>query len=467
MSCSVLDPLSYATCAGSVAQSVAGDAFDSIAKSFGNAAQSATQWLWTQINSATAIQVGGQGFSTVVAIVAAIAGTVAVALFAVQIIQSVLRREPGGLGRAFKGLLVAFIAGGVAVAILNSILAATDALSNGIVQTAVGTSQAGLGQLVLGSTAAAALTGMISGPGGAAGVLLLALAILAAVVIVYLALVVRKVLIVVTAAFAPLAFAGSLADITVAWTRRWIEFTLALVFSKLVLVLIFVIGYFMLIKGVGQAGSGVTQEITQIISGVIVLALAGFAPWLALKVVHFTGEHAGQLHALGATAVGGAASAARMGQKAAPVLRASGVASPTSAAGGAGSTSGGSAGSFAMPTSNPAGPATATGAGPGAGPSAGPAAGPSAGSGGDSPDGSSPAGSGSGGIPRPSVSPDPAGSAGGNGGGAGRGNPVGVGAAGSGFPAAAATRAPGLPVPPSAVPVGAAGGAASAGAAVP
>jgi hypothetical protein len=460
----VFNPLSYATCAGNIAKSVAGDAFDSIAKSFGNAAQSATQWLWAQINTATAIHLGGQGFSTVVGIVAAIAGTVAVALFVVQIIQSVLRREPGGLGRAFKGLLVAFIAGGVAVAVLNALLAATDALCNGIVQTAVGTSQAGLGQLVLGSTAAAALTGMISGPGGAAGVLLLALAILAAVVIVYLALVVRKVLIVVTAAFAPLAFAGSLADITVAWTRRWIEFTLALVFSKLVLVLIFVIGYFMLIKGVGQAGSGVTQEITQIISGVIVLALAGFAPWLALKVVHFTGEHAGQLHALGATAVGGAASAARMGQKAAPVLRTSSSTSPTALAG-ADSTPGASAGTSAAPTSNPAGPApTPTG---------------------NTAAGSSPAG-GSSGSPQPPGAPDGAGSS--STGGASREDPVGAGVGGSGFPTAPASRTPGpagapspspspaatpasgrprsAPAAPTAVPVGAAGSATSAGAAV-
>ena len=74
--------------------------------------------------------------------------------------------------------------------------------------------------------------------------------------IVYAALVVRKVLIVMTAVFAPLAFAGSLADITVAWTRRWVELTLALIFSKVVLVLIFVLGYFMLVGGAGQAGSG-------------------------------------------------------------------------------------------------------------------------------------------------------------------------------------------------------------------
>ena len=82
-------------------------------------------------------------------IVAAIAGTVAVGLFVIQVIQSVLRREPGGLGRAVRGLLVAFLAGGVSVAVVNVLLGATDALCNGVNQTAVGTDSAGLGELVL------------------------------------------------------------------------------------------------------------------------------------------------------------------------------------------------------------------------------------------------------------------------------------------------------------------------------
>jgi type IV secretion system protein TrbL len=442
VSCSLINPLSYSSCAGDIAKSVAGDAFDSIAKSFGHAAQSATGWLWAQINTATAVQLGGAGFSTVLGMVAAIAGTVAVALFVVQVIQSVLRREPAGLGRAIRGLLVAFIAGGVSVAVVNLLLAATDALCTGVVETAVGTDPAGLGRLVLGSSATAALVGMVSGPGGAAGVLLLALAILVAVVIVYVALVIRKVLIVVTAVFAPLAFAGSLADITVAWTRRWIEFTLALVFSKLILILIFVIGYFMLIKGVGQAGTGVTQQITQVVSGVIVLALAGFAPWLALKIVHFTGDHATQLHAMSATTAGGALAVGRMGQKAMPAMGA--VTSKLSAGSGNDATSSdtnGSSASSAQRTA-PSGPAAGDAPGdpgapgsPGTPGGSGASEGPSAGGG-------------------PSPSPGP---------GSSNGAPAGAGPSSS--PPAGAPPS-GSPAPsPAAAPVGASAGRSAGGAA--
>ena len=63
---------------------------------------------------------------------------------------------------------------------VNELLAATDALCNGIAQS-LGTDQAGLGRLVLGSTVTSGLVGMVGGDGGAAaGVLLLALAILVA-----------------------------------------------------------------------------------------------------------------------------------------------------------------------------------------------------------------------------------------------------------------------------------------------
>jgi hypothetical protein len=189
--------------------------------------------------------------------------------------------------------------------------------------------------------------------------LLLSLACIAATVIVYFALVVRKVLIVVTAIFAPLAFAGSLADVTVSWTRRWIETTLALIVSKLILILIFIAGYGILIEGVGQAGSGTTQKVTQVISGVLVLFLAGFAPWSALKIVHFTGDHAHQIHSLGSSTVAGAATGGRMAQKAAPYF--SRLAVPAAAGTAAGS-------ALVGASADSGGPLTATG-GSGARPS--------------------------------------------------------------------------------------------------
>jgi hypothetical protein len=106
-----------------------------------------------------------------------------------------------------------------------------------------------------------------------------------------------------------------------------------------------------------------------VISGILVLFLAGFAPWSALKIVHFTGEHAHQLHSLGASTVAGAAVSGRMAQKAVPYF--SRFAVP--AAGGA---AGAMAGSSLMgETAGSGGPVVGPGAVPGGKESTGPAGG--------------------------------------------------------------------------------------------
>jgi len=306
VACSLANP---AQCFSSVAKAAAGDAFASIAHDFARSAASAVDWLWGQIGAATVVHLGGSGFDLDAGIVVAITAVVAVGLFAIQVTASALRRDAGGLARALRGLVVAFVGGGVAVAVTGAALAAVDSLSAGVVRVATGGTIDQLGHSVLSGDAVANAT---TNP---AGLMLLSLAALVAVVIVWAALAVRKVLIVISAVFAPLAFAGSLADITVSWTRRWIEMTAALIAAKLLLLIIFVVGLGMLLGGAGQAGTGATQTVTQEVAGILVLAMAGFAPWMALRLVHFSGDHFGHLHALAGAATGGARAAVAAPQK--------------------------------------------------------------------------------------------------------------------------------------------------------
>lgn len=337
MACSVTNPLD---CVSDVAKSAAGDAFSSIAHDFGNAADSTINWLWGQLSDATAVHLGGAGFDLDLAIVAAITGVVAVGLFVIQIATSVLRRDPSGLGRAIKGLFVAFLAGGAAVGITNLVLSAVDALSAGVVQMAMGTTIDQMGHKLLAGDAIL----QVSNP---AGMFLLAIVAIVATVIVWAALVVRKALIVVSAVFAPLAFAGSLADITVGWTRKWIELMVALVFSKLILVLIFIVGWGILDDGVGQATSGTTQTVTQTATGLLILALAGFSPWMALKLVHFSEDQFHRVHGLATSTTSGARTAAAAPQKVAAwkaTAASFGATAGARAAGGAGSSAAAGAG---------------------------------------------------------------------------------------------------------------------------
>ncbi|MGO9791620.1 MAG: hypothetical protein ACLP8S_19600, partial [Solirubrobacteraceae bacterium] len=68
-----------------------------------------------------------------------------------------------------------------------------------------------------------------------------------------------------------------------------------MIFSKLILVLLFCIGL-QIELGLGQAGTGTFQQITQMMTGLMVLTVAGFAPWSALKLVHWTGGSFQQAH---------------------------------------------------------------------------------------------------------------------------------------------------------------------------
>jgi len=289
---------------GKGASNIASSAFYAIARDFGTTAGHAATWLWAEIGSATSVGFSGAPFLKLIGITLAIAVTVGLALFIIQIITSVLRRDPSGLARAGRGLLIAFLGGAAAIGVVNLLLAATDALSNGVVQAATGDTVASLGKAILGTVA---LGSNILGP---VTIILISVMILAGIVFIWFAMTIRKLLIIVAAVFAPIAFAGALADVTTGWVKKWIEGMLALIFSKLILVIILVTGYFALIKGVGTPGvaSGAThptEMVTQLAVGGLILMLGAFAPWIALKTVHFAGDHMAQVHAHATSATAG------------------------------------------------------------------------------------------------------------------------------------------------------------------
>jgi hypothetical protein len=124
-------------------------------------------------------------------------------------------------------------------------------------------------------------------------------------------------LIIITAVFAPIAFAGGVADLSRGWVRKWLEAMLALVFSKLILIIIFVIGLGVL-GGMGSAtGRTPLNSITGEITGLLILLVAGFSPWMALRLVHFTGDHMATMAQSASHASAGASTVVGAPQKAA------------------------------------------------------------------------------------------------------------------------------------------------------
>lgn len=317
---------------GGAVGTVGSDVFNSIAHHFADAATSAVSWLWKQLNTATSINLADHAVRTDVIATGAIAGVVTFALFLVQIIASTLRQDPGGLVRAVRGLAVSFIGAAFAVAVTQVILTAVDELANGVVQYALGTNVNGLGSRLIAANA----LGSIGNP---AGLLLLSLVIIAAVVVIWVALMIRKMLIIISAVFAPIAFSGAASDISRSWVRRWIEFTVALVFSKLVLVIVFMIGLTVLnsadhphVATVGGASTSAETSVTNLAVGALTLLLAGFAPWIAIKMVHFAGDSFHAVHAQAGTAAAGAQTVVAAPQKVTAVMPGKSIATPTSGA---------------------------------------------------------------------------------------------------------------------------------------
>ena len=296
-----LDPICLvARSIGHLGASVTTSVFSSVATAFGNTADSAINWLWSQMTSATAISFGGPAFALDLGMVSAIAAVVCGGLFIIQLVTSALKRDGTGIGRAVRGLVVATVGCAIALASLDLLLAAVDQLCSGVVSLATGDSLATLGAKIIDP---AMFTGLVAGPGT---ILILSLIAIVAVAVVWFALVVRKMLIIITAIFAPLAFAGGVADLSRGWVRKWLEAMLALVFSKLILILIFVIGLGVL-GGMGSPQNAVGfSRITGDVTGLLILLVAGLSPWMAMKLVHFTGEHFATLATSASHATSGA-----------------------------------------------------------------------------------------------------------------------------------------------------------------
>jgi len=296
---------------GHVGSSVASSVFSGVASAFGNTADSAINWLWQQLSSSTTVSLGGANFELDLGIVVSIAVVLCLGLFVIQMAVSALRRDAGGVGRALRGLVIATIGCAITLASLNVLLLGVDRLCVGIVKVATGGTIATLGTKIIGG---AMFTVTFASP---ATVLILSLFAIVAVAIVWFSLVIRKMLIIITAVFAPIAFAGGVADLSRGWVRKWLEAMLALVFSKLILIIIFVIGLGVL-GGMGSAtGGSALTSITGEITGLLILLVAGFSPWMALRLVHFTGDHVATMAQSASHASGGASTIVGAPQKAA------------------------------------------------------------------------------------------------------------------------------------------------------
>ena len=277
--------------AGSASTAASDYVLGGLGAAFIRAAAQVGQMAVGALDSTTSIDLTASWFRANVAVIAAITLPVLVGLFVVQVTGSVLRREPGGLVRAVVGVAKALLGAGVALALTQLALTAVDEVC-AYIAAAAGV------PVVVAAGEFFAFAALLSGLSPALQILI-GLALTAGFLLLWGVLLFRKAALVLIAVFAPVAFAGSAWDQTRVWTRRWLEIVAALVFCKVVIVVVFVVGA-SAFTGTGPvtaqptAGStpGITETLSNALVGLLLLTIAVFAPWLTWRFVHWSGMEA-------------------------------------------------------------------------------------------------------------------------------------------------------------------------------
>jgi len=279
-------PVIHTVCnvAGDAAGTVVTAPFDWLAKGMAGAAQWMFTSVWSVIDSTTYVDITSGEYTKVYDIIFGIAVFVMLGFFLLQVIGGMIRREPAALSRAVLGLAKSVLGSFVALTLIATALEISDQLCIGVVNAA-GTNMGQMGSKV--GVLAAGLGSISLAAPGAGAILTIFLAGLAIVgaMIVWISLLVRKALLLIAIVFAPVALAGSSWDHTKSWVSRWATFVIAMILSKLVLVVIFLLATAQVSAPIDADLASVSQPI----SGVVLMLMAGFAPYLTYKAIAFMG----------------------------------------------------------------------------------------------------------------------------------------------------------------------------------
>ena len=368
-------PVISAVCetAGEAAATLVSAPFDWLASTMGQAAGWLLETMWQVFDSTTLVDVTSDGYLGVYNLLFGIGVFVVLLFFTFQLVLGLIRREPAALSRAALGAAKAILGSFVVITLTATALEIVDQLCIGIVQAA-GETTATMGDKIMLLTAGLS-TINVAAPGvGAIVTIFLAGLMICAVAIVWFSLLIRKALLLVAIVLAPIAFAGAAWDVTRGWVGKWAAFVIALIVSKLVLVVVFLIAITQISTPIAVDLAAVTEPV----SGIVLLFIAAFAPYMVYRFISFLGFDL--YHAMGSEQEAKSAvnrpvpvPAKAQGDGVKKVLDGGGSGGSTASAAGAKSATAGAGGGASASTAAGSGGAAAGGAGAGAA-AAGPAA---------------------------------------------------------------------------------------------
>ncbi|MCW2752172.1 MAG: conjugal transfer protein TrbL [Aeromicrobium sp.] len=279
--------------AGEAAGSLVSAPFDWLANATAGAAQWMFEHVWEVFDTTTRVDVQSGGYVSVYNILFGVAIFIVAIFFCFQLIGGVIARDPSALTRAGIGVAKSILGSFLVITLTATLLEVVDQLCIGVVAATGSTMEE------LGAKIAALVVGLggisIAAPGvGPILTIFLSGLAVSAAAIVWFSLLIRKALLLVAIVLAPIALSGSSWDVTRGWFSKWASFVIALIVSKLVVVVIFLVA-------VTQVASPIDLDLASIgdpIAGIALMFLAGFAPYMAYKFISFMGFDA--YHAMGA-----------------------------------------------------------------------------------------------------------------------------------------------------------------------
>lgn len=266
--------------------------FDWLAQAMGAAAGWLFEAVWSVFDTTTLVDVTRPGYVSVYNLLFGVAVFVMLIFFCLQLITGLIRRDPTALTRAALGLAKSVLGSFVIITLTALLLEVVDQLCIGIVQAAGETTESMGDKIALLATGLVGINIAAPGVGAIITIFMAGLAITAAA-IVWLSLLVRKALLLVAIVFAPLAFSGASWDASRGWIGKWAMFVVALICSKLVLVVMFLVA-------ITQVSAPIDADLASIsdpIAGIVLMAMAAFAPYLTYKFIAFVGFD--MYHAIG------------------------------------------------------------------------------------------------------------------------------------------------------------------------
>jgi len=271
----MLDPVGCTV--GNVAGEAAQSTWDSFTQWVGQGLTDLASTVLATFSESTTPDFGVDWFTEYLDTLVLVSLPVLALFFVLQIITGVVRREVGYLGRALVGVVIGAAGVPIALALVDAMSSFVDAASAAIIRQH---SPDGFQRMFEVSSLLAA--------GSAGGFVLVAMFLaIFAMFALYLVLLLRKVALIAIVVFAPLALVGWTWQATRSWLRRWVEVTVALLFSKFAMAVVFSLG----LSAMGGAGAdqGPAATIGDLLAGVVLFGIAAFAPWACFHFLHWAG----------------------------------------------------------------------------------------------------------------------------------------------------------------------------------